>query len=211
MQGERRLAGVKIGIDPGHQRKGDPSQEATAPGSGVTKAKVTTGTVGVSSGIPEYVTNLEISLMLRDKLVAEGATVYMTRETHDVNISNQQRTAMMNGYGVDLMLRVHCDGAADSSARGIGLYVSRSNSIAQQSFSYAQIMLPLIVKYTGAANRGIIQNDNYTGQNWAQVPCMMIECGFLSNPEDDRLLNSAEYQEKLTDGIIEGIAACFAN
>ena len=70
-------------------------------------------------------------------------------------------------------------------------------------------MLPIICAETGAQNRGIVQNDNYTGQNWAEVPCMMIECGFLSNPQEDVLLNSADYQQKLTDGILNGIIACF--
>lgn len=208
--GTNRLEGVLIGIDPGHQRKGNSAQETVAPGSTATKAKVSQGTSGVSTGIAEYVTNLEIALMLRAKLEAEGATVYMTRESHDVDISNQERTKMMNDYGVDLMLRIHCDGAANSSARGIGLFVSKSNSIAAQSYKYAQTMMPYIIKYTGAKDRGVTQNDDYTGQNWAQVPCMMIECGFLSNAEDDKLLNSEGYQEKLTDGILEGIVACFS-
>lgn len=209
--GEGRLAGIKIGIDPGHQRRSNSGLETVAPGSSEKKKKVSSGTQGVSTGIAEYVTVLEISLMLRDKLEAEGATVYMTRETHDVDISNQERAKMMNNYGVDLMLRVHCDGSSNSSARGIGLYVSKSNSIAKISYEYASIMLPIITQYTGANNRGVTVNDSYTGQNWAEVPCMMIECGFMSNKEDDKLLNDPAYQDKLTDGILEGMVACFAD
>lgn len=209
--GDGRLAGIKIGIDPGHQRRSNSGLEAVAPGSSEKKKKVSSGTQGVSTGIAEYVTVLEISLMLRDKLEAEGATVYMTRETHDVDISNQERAKMMNNYGVDLMLRVHCDGSSNSSARGIGLYVSKSNSIAKISYEYASIMLPIITQYTGANNRGVTVNDSYTGQNWAEVPCMMIECGFMSNKEDDKLLNDPAYQDKLTDGILEGMVACFAD
>ena len=52
--------------------------------------------------------------------------------------------------------------------------------------------------------------DNYTGQNWAEVPCIMIECGFLSNPEEDQKLNDAVYQKQLADAITQGIVACFA-
>lgn len=207
--GEGVLTGIRIGIDPGHQRYANTAQEAVAPGSSQTKYKVTGGAVGVSTGIPEYVTVLDISLMLRDKLAAAGAEVYMTRESHDVNLSNQERARMMNECHVDLMLRVHCDSLQNAGASGTALYVSQSNAIAAQSRAYAEIMLPLICAATGAQNRGIVQNDNYTGQNWAEVPCMMIECGFLSNPQEDVLLNTPDYQQRLTDGILNGIIACF--
>ncbi|MBE6877168.1 MAG: N-acetylmuramoyl-L-alanine amidase [Ruminococcus sp.] len=207
---ERPLSGIKIGIDPGHQQNANYDMEAVAPGSSETKYKVNSGTDGTATSIPEYVTNLEISLLLRDKLEAQGATVYMTRETHDVDISNQERAIMMNEYGVDLALRIHCDSADDPNAHGLALYVSESNSIADQSYHYAEIILPIASGIMSAKANGIIQNDNYTGQNWSEVPCMMVECGFMSNPEEDILLNTPEYQEKICDGLTEGIIACFA-
>ncbi|HAJ96700.1 MAG TPA: hypothetical protein DCO72_03060 [Ruminococcus sp.] len=203
------LSGIKIGIDPGHQKYANTAPETVAPNSAETKYKVTGGAQGVATGIPEYVTVLDISKKLRDKLEAEGAEVYMTRETHDVDISNQERAKMMNNHGVDLMLRVHCDSSENSSKQGIALYVSESNSIASISRQYAEIILPYVTSATGANNNGIVQNDNYTGQNWAEVPCMMIECGFVSNSYEDKLLNDDAYQELLTDGILQGIIACF--
>ncbi len=208
--GSRMLSGVKIGLDPGHQDHANTAQEAIAPGSSETKYKVTGGAQGVSTKIPEYVTVLEIAQKLRGKLEALGATVYMTRETHDVDLSNQERAKMMNRYGVDLVLRIHCDSATNESANGIGLFVSRSNSIAAQSRAYAETILPIVSNAVGAKNNGVTQNDNYTGQNWSEVPCIMVECGYLSNPSEDVLLNSDDYQEKLTDGLLQGIVACFA-
>ena len=199
------LSGVKIGIDPGHQAHGNNEREAVAPNSTEKKAKVTTGTSGVATGIAEYVTVLEISLKLRDALQSQGAEVYMTRESHDVDISNQQRAQMMNDYGVDLMLRIHCDGSENCSKNGIALYCSRSNSIAEESYRAAEAILPRVCEATGAKANGIVQNDNYTGQNWATVPCIMVECGFLSNPDEDRLLNDADYQWKLAAGLTNGI------
>lgn len=199
------LAGVKIGIDPGHQAHGNSQKEAVAPGSSQTKAKVSSGTAGVSTRIPEYVTVLEIALKLRDALMAQGAEVYMTRETHDVDISNQERAQMMNDLGVDLVLRIHCDGADNRSKNGIALYCSRSNSIAEESYRAAEAILPALCEATGAKNNGITVNDNYTGQNWSTVPCLMVECGFLSNPDEDALLNDEDYQWKLAAGMTRGI------
>ena len=201
------LTGVKIGIDPGHQAHGNNEKETVAPGSNEKKAKVTSGTSGAATGIAEYVTNLEISLKLRDALVSQGAEVYMTRETHDVDISNQERAKLMNGYGVDLVLRIHCDGAENKSKHGIALYCSRSNAIAEESYRAAEAILPVLCETTGAQNNGIVSNDNYTGQNWSEVPCLMVECGFLSNADEDRLLNDEDYQWKLAAGLTNGIIA----
>ena len=204
------LTGVKIGLDPGHQARANTAREPVAPGSAETKYKVSGGAEGVSTGIPEYVTNLNIALKLRDKLVLQGATVYMTRETHDVDISNIERAQMMNSYGVDLVLRIHCDSSDSSAANGIRLFVSRSNAIAAKSRAYAEIILPIVSRITGAKGNGITQSDAYTGQNWSEVPCIMAECGFLSNPKEDVLLNDPAYQEKLAEGLLQGIVACFA-
>lgn len=202
---EKPLTGVRIGIDPGHQAKGNNQKETIAPNSKQTKPKVSSGTSGVSTHIPEYKTVLEISLKLRDALESQGAEVYMTRETHDVNISNQERAKMMNGYGVDLVLRIHCDGVDNHSKHGIAVYYSRSNSIAAESYRACEAILPAVCEVTGAKNNGIVSNDNYTGQNWSTVPCLMVECGFASNPEEDVLLNSEDYQWLLASGLTQGI------
>ena len=199
------LTGVKIGLDPGHQAHGNNEKETVAPDTTQTKAKVTTGATGVETRIPEYQTVLEIAFKLRDALQSQGAEVYMTRESHDVDISNQERAKLMNGYGVDLVLRIHCDGAENKSKHGIALYCSRSNAIAEESYRAAEAILPRVCEATGAKPHAIVQNDNYTGQNWSEVPCIMVECGFLSNPTEDHLLNDPDYQWRLAAGLTDGI------
>lgn len=204
-----RLAGIVIGIDPGHQAHGNSQKEAVAPGSREKKAKVSSGTDGVVTDIPEYVTVLEISFQLRDALLAEGAEVYMTREEHDVDISNQERAKMMNDLGCDLVLRIHCDGADSSRANGIGLYVNESFPISEASYAAAEAILPRMCEATGAKERGIFESDSYTGLNWSEVPCILVECGFMSNPREDELLNTPEYQRLLARGMVEGICDYF--
>ena len=204
-----RLAGIVIGIDPGHQAHGNSQKEAVAPGSREKKAKVSSGTDGVVTDIPEYITVLEISFQLRDALLAEGAEVYMTREEHDVDISNQERAKMMNDLGCDLVLRIHCDGADSSRANGIGLYVNESFPISEASYAAAEAILPRMCEATGAKERGIFESDSYTGLNWSEVPCILVECGFMSNPREDELLNTPEYQQLLARGMVEGICDYF--
>ena len=207
--GAGRLSGITIGIDPGHQAHANSDNEAIAPNSRETKPKVSSGTSGRATGIDEYITVLEIALKLRDALRAEGAEVLMTRESHDVNISNQERAKMMNAQGAQLVLRIHCNGADSSSPNGIGLYVNKSYPISEESLRAAECIMPRMVQATGAREDGIFRRDTYTGLNWSDVPCILVECGYMSNPEEDVKLNTPEYQQKLAEGMVEGICDYF--
>ena len=200
-----RLTGVKIGIDPGHQAQGNNGQEAVAPGSSETKAKVSSGTYGRFTGVPEYEVNLDISLQLREALEALGCEVYMTRETNDVDISNQERAIMMNELGVDLVLRINCNGSTNESAQGIGLYIRQTGANADECMRAAEALLPAMVEATGAQSDGIFRRDTYTGLNWSEVPSILVEMGFMTNEEEDHKLNDPAYQQLLVQGMVEGI------
>ncbi len=199
------LAGRIIGIDPGHQAHGNSQQEPISPGSKETKAKVSSGTAGVTTRVAEYVTVLDIGLQLKEALEALGATVVMTRETHDVDISNIERAQIMNEAGAEVALRLHCNGSNNHDVKGLSLFCKATGEGAEESYALAEALLGPMLDTTGAQNRGIFVNDNYTGQNWCMVPCVMVEMGFMSNPEEDILLNDPDYQQKLVDGMVLGI------
>lgn len=204
------LNGLKICIDPGHQSKGNYDKELCAPWDDILKSKCTSGTEGVFTGIEEYVTNLQISEQIYGKLAALGADVMMTRTTHDVDISNIKRAEMANEFGADYTIRIHCNSADSSAAEGIDLFVrgdgnSTAEYIAQSDNDYkaATKMLDYICSATGAKKRYVHKSDTYTGINWCKGTCIIVECGFLSNEKEDRLLNSAEYQDKIAQGITD--------
>lgn len=204
-----RLDGIVIGIDPGHQAKGNSEKEAVAPGSSEMKAKVSSGTQGVSTRIPEYQVNLEVSLLLRDALEKEGASVVMTRETHDVDISNQERAIMCNEAGCGLVLRIHCNGSSDSSVHGMGMYVRATGACAEESCAAAECLLEEMSAVTGARAQGIFKRDTYTGLNWSEVPSVLVEMGYMSNPDEDEKLCDPDYQALLVEGMVEGICRYF--
>lgn len=204
-----RLDGIIIGIDPGHQENANYSKEAVAPGSSEKKAKVSSGTQGVSTRVPEYIVNLDVSMKLKEALLAEGAQVVMSRESHDVDISNQERAIMMNEAGCDLVLRIHCNGSENKSAKGIGLYVRKTGTGAEESYAASEFIIEKMVEFTGAENDGIFQRDTYTGLNWSEVPCILVEMGFMSNKEEDEKLNDPDYQDLLVKGMVEGICGYF--
>jgi len=204
-----RLSGIKIGIDPAHQGKQNSEKEPIAPGSSEMKMKVSSGTWGVASRKAEYEVNLDVSFMLRDALEALGCTVYMTRESHDVNISNMERAIMMNELGADLVLRIHCNGSSNSKHNGIGLFVTQTGSIAEPSYAAAEALLPAMAAATGADTDGIFKRDTYTGMNWSTVPIILVEMGYMSNQEEDMKLVDPAYQQLLVDGMVNGICDYF--
>ncbi len=204
-----RLYGLRIGIDPGHQEHANSEKEPVAPNSSETKAKVSSGTAGVSTGVAEYITDLEVALKLREALEAQGCEVYMTREVNDIDISNLERAEMMNELGVDLVLRLHCDGATDRSANGIGMFVRATGEKQEESEAAAKVLLEAMSEATGAKARGVFLRDTYTMNNWSIVPCILVEMGYMSNPEEDEKLNDPAYQDLLVQGMVEGIARYF--
>lgn len=213
LTGSGALAGKIIGLDPGHQGRGSSAQEPIAPGSSETKARVTSGTEGVSTGVAEYVVNLDVGLKLRDLLEAQGATVVMSRETHDVDISNAERATKFNEAGADLVVRLHCDGEDDQSRNGAFVLIpvgSYAEGFEAESRAAAQSVLDAFIAATGANNLGLSERDDQTGFNWSEVPVINIEMGHMSNPAEDQKLVSPDYQQLCAEGIAQGIINYFS-
>ncbi|MEF3307924.1 N-acetylmuramoyl-L-alanine amidase [Paenibacillus sp. GYB004] len=199
-----------ICIDPGHQLRGNNQLESVGPGSSEKKPKVSSGTRGVATGKPEYVLTLEVSKRIRDKLEALGYQVVMTRDTHEVDISNKERAELANGAGADLFLRIHADGSTSPKAKGASvLYPAISVAVSNEQYSLsktaAEIVLTDLVAATQANSRGTVARDDLSGFNWSEVPNILIEMGFMSNAEEDRLLATEAYQEKMAEGIAAGV------
>lgn len=198
-----------IFIAAGHQERGISSRERLAPGSSATKAKLTSGTSGVRTGIPEYKTNLAIAKETRKALRKAGYKVIMLRTTNKYPLSNQQRTRKANRSGADLHICIHCN-AAGSGAQGSLVCVPASsryvgNTIYRKSCKLGADLLSSVAKATGKRSHGTIRSNYYTTINWAKIPTVILECGFLSNPTEDRQLNSSRYQKKIAQGIVKGV------
>ncbi|MCR8633355.1 N-acetylmuramoyl-L-alanine amidase family protein [Paenibacillus radicis (ex Xue et al. 2023)] len=199
-----------IYLDPGHQRKGDSRQEPISPNSSATKARVTGGTTGVSTGKPEYVLNLEVALLLKEALIKRGFEVLMTREDHEVNLSNVERAEMANAAHARLAVRIHADGNDSTKAKGYSvLYpdksVSVTRSIQADSLLAAESILGALKAGTNASSRGLQPRKDLTGFNWSTVPVVLVEMGFMTNPSEDEDMSDPDYQLQLAESIAVGI------
>ena len=202
-------------IDAGHQARANTEQEPIGPGSSETKMKVTGGTAGVATGIPEYELVLTVAQQLRTELESRGYQVVMIRESHDVNMSNRERAEIANQSGGDIFLRIHANGSEDPSVTGTMTLCPTPQSpypiggLYDQCRLLSDCVLNEFVNATGAKKLYVWETDTMSGINWCQIPVTIVEMGFMSSPQEDALLNDPVYQGHMVNGIANGVDAYF--
>lgn len=214
-QKEGRLSGVVVCIDPGHQENGRVVTEPNGPG--LSGSKKSTG--GMAQGVVtlrrESTVALETSMILRDLLLQEGATVVLTREVENLYHTNIERCEIAEAAGAHIMLRIHCNHSSNPSKQGIGIYAPLSSDYAKavaDADTYRALgqafldEMKMAVGYEVSDRTGnVTLNNNYVGNNWAKMLCFLVEMGYMSNVTEDLKLATPEYQTMLSEGMVEGI------
>lgn len=208
------LEGKLIVVDAGHGISQVNRTEAVAPDSNETKSAFVSGTRGANQTEEEL--NLAIALKLRDALTKKGAVVKMTREDHTTDKSNIDRAVFGNELGADISVKIHADGSNNSSANGISVLVPGNlhitdSKMLQNSRRAGELVLDELISETGAVNRGISVRNDMTGFNWSEIPVILVESGFMTNPAEDALMETDEYRQKIADGIVNGLERYFSD
>jgi N-acetylmuramoyl-L-alanine amidase len=195
-------------LDPGHGTPAAIGRQTEPIGPGSAQRKVKDG-----GGAPgEAPVALAIALKTRTLLQRDGYRVAMTRTGPTYTGGNIARARFCNVRHAALMVRIHADGSSDSSQHGVktllpALRRGWTDDIYAKSVSAARKVQAAVVAQTGAKNLGLFPRSDLTGFNWANVPAILVESGFMTNPAEGQLLRTSAYQLQVARGIAAGTKA----
>ena len=181
-----KLEGITILLDPGHGGK-------------------ETGSRG-PNGYPEKDVNLAISKKLRDELIRQGATVYLTRE-RDEDVSLQERVDRINKLKPTLALSIHYNALPDNgdaiNTKGISTFWYHP-----QSHDLSLFLHNYLVEKLQRTSHGVYWNNLALTRPHA-APSVLLELGFMINPEESEWIINPQEQEKLAKTLADGISEWF--
>lgn len=169
------------------------------------------GKVGVNQSLEKDI-NLAISKKLSEILASNGYTVYMTR-TEDVALCQgderskkladmKNRVAMIEEKAPSLVVSIHQNSFSAGTKGAQVFYHTKS----VEGKRLAGILQQSIREAVGDDNHRVEKaNDSYYMLRKVSCPLVIVECGFLSNPKEEALLQDEKYQKKMAQGIAEGI------
>ena len=172
-----------------------------------------TGAVSVL-GMVEQDWSLEVARVLRDELVARGYDVYMVRDTGELSeypYNLGERTTFTNEMKCDICVAIHWDSFAKEEVDGYhtiykGDKKSPNYRLAKAvSDSYGEALNGAISRYSSPQSR-----DDLWQLNWAEMPMIIVECGFSSNLSDATWLENEDNYLTIAQGIANGIDAYYA-
>lgn len=186
------LKGKVIVLDPGH---GGSNPGATG------------------SNTRESDNNLAVGLMLRDKLVQAGAKVILTRES-DRTVAPEgstlgqelkARVDIAESNNADIFVSIHTNDNSDRNITGAMTFYNSS-----QSQTLATDVQSQLIKQTGAVDKGTSTATYYVLRN-TSMPSVLVEMGFISNPDEAARLSDKSYRNNIAQGIYNGLAEYFNN
>ncbi|MFR6290709.1 MAG: N-acetylmuramoyl-L-alanine amidase [Peptococcaceae bacterium] len=157
------------------------------------------GAVG-QNGTKEKDVALQIALLVRDALQRCGIEVMHTRDT-DKYMSLSERAAIANKAGADAFVSVHCNSATNAAAQGTETYAFSKQS---KGYPLAKMVHQELIAVTGTVDRGL-KTKNYAVLRETGMAAALVELGFISNEQEEKLLINKSWQKKVAEAIAKGI------
>lgn len=176
-----------IVIDPGHGGKDE-------------------GCSDVVEEVDEKALTLRTAGYLASYLQRHGYRVYMTRQ-QDLFVTLEERAAFANDIDADYFVSIHFNAAESRKAKGVEVFYyddKENERRAEESRELAAKVLEHIIAFTGRKSRGV-KTANFRVIRKTSMPAILIEGGFLTNPEEGALCQKEEYINSLAYGIARGI------
>lgn len=171
--------------------------------------------MGVSTGVSESDLNLKYALTLKSLCEEFGMRVVLTRSDkgglYDEGAPNKKRSEMekrkkiINSSGADVMISIHMNSFPLSSLQGTQIFYAKGSEGGKELASSIQTS---VCKTFDKARKYVTVGDYYV-LNCSPMPAVLIECGFLTSPEDEKNLLDENYRQKLCYNILAGVIAFF--
>jgi N-acetylmuramoyl-L-alanine amidase len=185
--------GYRVAVDPGH-------------------GGIDSGAIGMDTGVTEASLALKIGMLLENRFNGAGAFALMTRESGEVDYTGagdtqklrdmNNRARLVNGQDIGALISIHMNTFSDRSVHGAQVFYQQGSEKGQALASSIQDELNASINV--GKNRTSQPGDYYLLKA-VDCPAVIVECGFLSNPEDEVNLQNPQYQKKLIDSIYEGV------
>lgn len=175
------------------------------------------GKVGVNNVLEKEI-NLKIATKIKEILEEKGYMVIMTREEDKMLLDGQRenkkkedmkaRVELINETKPKLAVSIHQNSYTDPDVSGAQVFYYADSSEGEY---YASLVQEALLEIDENNRRQAKANDTYYLLKHTEVPTIIVECGFLSNPEEAKKLSEDEYQDTVSNAIVKGIESCFAN
>ena len=215
---ESQTEKIMVAIDASHQGADADltEEEPIGPGSETMIKGFSEGISGTATGLEENELNLEVATKLKDILEERGYEVFMTREDADTQLSEVERAELVNASDAQILISLHANGGDDSSERGAcaqapsyeNPYITDTDLV-KKSNALGDIVLQAYCDKTGLTDKGLYNVDSRAQINWSKIPVIVLEMGFMSNTEDDTYMAEDTNQQKMAEGIADGIDLYF--
>ena len=172
----------------------------------------------VSGGVREKDLTLSVYNKVSSKLASLGYTVLTSRNV-DKDVDLVERAEQANNANADMLLSIHFNAGGRGVARGIETYYYQSQADRvpkinkenhnnaerlERSRKLANKVQQNLLYQTGANDRGV-KRASFTVLRETSIPSILVELGFIDNPEERNKIKTNEYQERLANGIVDGI------
>ena len=172
----------------------------------------------ISGGVREKDLTLSVYNKVSSKLASLGYTVLTSRNV-DKDVDLVDRADQANKANADMLLSIHFNAGGRGIARGIETYyyqaqadrvpkINKENhnnpERLEKSRKLANKVQQNLLYQTGANDRGV-KRASFTVLRETSIPSILVELGFIDNPEERNKIKTNEYQERLANGIVDGI------
>jgi len=168
------------------------------------------GAISAQKGLKEKDLNLDITLKLKDMLVNSGYEVYLTR-SEDVLPALKERADFANKIDADIFVSIHNNSHPNPMISGTQVlyFPNGFNDDLRDNYKLAEIIHKNLIHNLGTTDMGIIERPNLAVLKYTKMPAVLVEVAFLSNSQDEALLETDQFRLKAAEGIYNGIKEYF--